>query len=325
MRALVGTLIAIFVAFVVFINATYTLNPGTQAMVFRFNQLIDQQQDPGLHFKLPLVDEVRKVGAFVYEYDGDDQTFLALNAEPVVVDYYITYRIVDLGAFQKQVAGSVSRLEDLLRQAAVTSIQTSINSRSQTSILAEGREEMRVQVFDSLRALQSQYGISLQDFRVNRVDLPEVTKKEFEESMIQERVAEKEDILTRASADARKIRAEAQRNAAQITEQARQRAQALIGLGTREEIVLKDQGFGTDPTFFTFYKRVEEILEGKGIPQGQFVVSDVDSYLRDFLGYDAALLSARSLPAGFSPLEDLTISKELQATLDSVTATTLSQ
>lgn len=319
MRLVIVSVVVFLLGLFIFANATYTLNPGTQAMVFRFNQLIHEERRPGLHFKVPLIDEVRRLGAFVYEYDGDDQTFLALNAEPVVVDYYVTYRIRNLRSFQEQVAGRVSRFEELLREAAVSAIQANINNRSQSSILAEGREDMRVLVFNALRSLEGQYGIVLEDFRINRVDLPEPTLQEFEQSMIQERVAEKEDILTNANATATIIRAEAERNAARITDEANQRAQALIGLGTREEIVLKDQGFGIDPQFFTFYKRVEEILEGDGIPQGRFLVSDVDTFLGDFLGFDQALAAASALPARvFEPLGPLQISEELQLTLDDV-------
>lgn len=322
MRTLIILAGVVFVSLILFNTSTYTLKPNEQAMVFRFNQLIHEEQTEGLHFKVPFVDEVKTIGAYVYEFDGDEGTFLALNAEPIVVDYYITYQIRDLRIFQEQVGGSVTRLEELLRQGTVTAIQANINNRSQASILAEGREEMRNQVFTRLRDLETQYGIALADFRINRVDLPEQTKAEVEASMIQERNAEREDILTNATATAAIIRAEAQRNAAKITDEARQQAQALIGLGTREEIVLKDQGFGIDPDFFTFYKRVEEILEGDGIPQGQFIVSDVDGFLQDYLGYDEALRSARTLGnATFTPLEPLTISDELQGTLDAVNLT----
>ena len=313
--AIVGLVLA---GFVLFNASTYTLTPGQQAMVFRFNELIHEEQDEGLHFKIPLIDEVRLIGAFVYEYDGEAGTFLALNAEPIVVDYYITYQIKNLRTFQEQVGGSIPRLQDLLRQGTVTAIQANINNRSQASILAEGRDEMRSQVFERLRDLESQYGIDLIDFRVNRVDLPEQTKAEVEASMIQERNAEREDILTNATATAAIIRAEARRNAAKITDEANQQAQALIGTGTREEIILKDQGFGVDPNFFTFYKRVEQILEGEDIPSGQFLVSNVDRYLGDFLGFDAALRSARTLPQTFTPLEPLTLSDELQTTLDEI-------
>lgn len=317
-RALItiaGIVVAIFVAF----NAsTYTLNPGQQAMVFRFNELVHEEQAQGLHFKVPFIDNENIIGAYVYEYDGEEGTFLALNAEPIVVDYYITYQIKNLRTFQEQVGGSVTRLQELIKQGTVTAIQANINNRSQSSILAEGRDEMRSQVFDRLRNLETQYGIALLDFRINRVDLPEQTKETVEASMIQERNAEREDILTNATATAAIIRAEAQRNAAKITDEANQQAQALIGLGTREEIVLKDQGFGVDPAFFTFYKRVEQILERQGIPTGQFLVSDVDTYLGEFLGFDAALASAKRLPNAFTPLDPLTVSEELQETLDDI-------
>ena len=321
MRTLITIGVAAFVALVLFNASTYTLKPNEQAMVFRFNELIHEEQAEGLHFKVPFIDEVRKLGAFVYEYDGDDGTFLALNAEPIVVDYYITYQIQDLRRFQEQVGASLGRLQELLKQGTVTAIQANINNRSQSSILAEGREEMRNQVFTRLSVLEDQYGISIVDFRINRVDLPEQTKAEVEASMIQERNAEREDILTNATATAAIIRAEAQRNAAKITDEARQQAQALIGLGTREEIILKDAGFGIDPAFFTFYKRVEQILEDEGLPQGQFLVSDVDTFLQDFLGYDEALTASRTLSRNFAQLEDLQISEDLQATLDDISTT----
>lgn len=310
--------VAVVVALAIFNTSTYTLNPGQQVMVFRFNELIHEEQRPGLHFKAPIVDEVRKFGAFVYDYDGDEGTFLALNAEPIVVDYYITYRITNLRVFQEEVAGSIARLEDNLKNVTVTAIQATINNRSQATILAEGREEMRVHVFERLLAVDDIYGVTLVDFRINRVDLPEQTKTEVEASMIQERNAEREDILTNATARSAIIRAEAVRDAAKITDEANQKAQALIGLGTREEIVLKDQGFGIDPDFFTFYKRVEQILEGDGLPSGRFIVSDVDAYLGKFLGFDEALSSAKRQVGVFEPLVDLELSAELQETLTEI-------
>ena len=316
MRSLFSFAILFAFSSILFNASTYTLNLGQQAMVFRFNELVHEEQREGLHFKLPFIDEVKVLGAYVYELDGKSGTFLALNAEPIVVDYYITYQIKDLQRFQEQVAGSVTRLQELLEQGSVTAIQENIDDRSQASILAEGREEMRLQVYENLLGLENQYGIALVDFRVNRVDLPEQTKAEVEASMIQERTAEKEDILTNATARATIIEAEAERNAARITDQAARQAQALIGMGTREEIALKDQGFGIDPDFFTFYKRVEQVLEGSGLPSGQFVVSDVDAYLGEFLGFDRALASAQRLPADFAPLQELGFSPEMQAMID---------
>ncbi len=314
-RSLLPILISILVLFWALSSAAFTLRPNQQVAIFRFSELVRVVDQPGLHFKIPLLDSNAPYSKAVYEVSREDIEVSVRNNEPIVIDYYFTYRITDLRTLINLNNGNRPDLEIKLAAAAFSSIQADIDERSQQEILETGRQEVREMVFQELKEQEPIYGVEIIDFRMNRVDLPSSAKQEVENSMRQEREAEVEDIRSRANASATIIRAEADRQAGLIVARAQQEAQAQIGFGTQLEIQLKNEAFSIDPEFFTFYKRVEEILSGEQIPQGRFTVSDVDTFLQDFLGYNQALTKAQSLSATYTPLGPIEVGPEVEEIL----------
>ena len=311
-RFLIPILLVVLLALWVVFSAAFTLRPNQQVAVFRFSELVRVVDRPGLHFKIPLLDNNALFSKAVYEVSREDIEVAVRNNEPIVIDYYFTYRITDLRTLISLNNGNLPDLETKLAAAAFSSIQADIDERSQQEILEAGRQEVREVVFQELKEQEPIYGVEIIDFRMNRVDLPSSAKQEVENSMRQEREAEVEDIRSRANASAAIIRAEADRQAGLIVARARQEAQAQIGLGTQLEIQLKNEAFSIDPEFFTFYKRVEEILSGAQIPQGRFTVADVDTFLQEFLGYNQALGKAQGLNAFYEPLRPIEVSPEVE-------------
>ena len=313
-RALIPAVVLGLVAIWLAANATFTLRPNQQVAISRFSELVRVVDRPGLHFKIPLLETRRPFLRSVYEVSRENIETAVRNNEPIVIDYYFTYRITDLRTMINLIGGeqgAKSNLETRLAAAAFSSIQADIDERSQQEILESGRQEVRDVVFAELKTQEPIYGVEIIDFRMNRVDLPSSAKQEVEESMRQEREAEVEDIRSRANASADIVRAEAARQAGLIVARAEQEAQATIGLGTQLEIQLKNEAFSVDPQFFTFYKRVEEILSGEQIPRGRFTVADVDAFLQDFLGYSAALRQAEDLSPVYEPLGPIEVSAEV--------------
>ena len=314
-RSFVALAVLAVIAISVVYNSVFTLRQNQTAAVFRFSELVRVVDEPGLHFKIPFLDSTNTQLQSVHQVSRQDIETAVRNNEPIVIDYFFTYAITDFRTLINLNGGNRPDLETKLAAAAFSSIQAEIDERSQQEILETGRQEVRDIVFADLKLEEPVYGVTIIDFRMNRVDLPDSAKEEVESSMRQEREAEVQDIRSRAEASAEIIRAEAEREAGSIVARAQQEAQAQIGLGTQLEIELKNEAFSIDPEFFSFYKRIEDILSGQGVPQGEFTISDVDAYLQAYLGFESALQKATSLSPNYTPLGPLEVSPEVQEIL----------
>lgn len=276
----------VIIAFIV-MSSFYTVREDKQALVLRFGDPVRSEnaygveEDAGLKFKIPLVEEVRLYDRKNLVLDLDSEPILASDQERLVVDAFIRYRITDVRQFYeafntRQVAEiQLSNILDSLSRDILGSVESSEIISGQRFDLMNAIEDRA-----NARASAGSFGLRIEDVRIKRADLPpENAARVFERMSAdrQEQSAEKRGQGERAK---RTIKAEADKDVEILLANARKQAEIIRGQGDKERNRIYADAYNLDPEFFAFYRSMEAYRKGLG-RKSTYVLSP-DS---DFLGY----------------------------------------
>lgn len=310
---LFGTAIVAVVAIVIVAASAYTLDQAEQAVVVQFGAPVgDTVSDPGLHFKLPFVQEVRRFDKRLISWDGDPNQIPTRGEQFISVDTTARWRIADPLKFLQRVqneAGATFRLNDILDSIvrdhiSATDLVEIVRSKDwkiseqdlqrleatdtgDEEILLKqvqtGRGELVRSILEKARLQMPDYGIELVDIRIKRIDYVQAVQQRVFERMIAERQRIAEQFRAEGQGSAAEIDGETQRLLAQVRSEARRQAEIIRGQADAEATKIYANAFGADPEFYAFFRTLESY--SKSLGDTTTVVIGADSeyfrYLRD--------------------------------------------
>lgn len=261
MRILGGLIaILIVVGVIAALMATYTVRETQQALVLRLGEPVavvnePGDENPGLHFKMPFLDEVVFLEKRNVEFDMAPEEIQAADQERLVVDSFLRYRIVDPLRFYQTVrneAGARARLRSIMDD----SLRGVIASIPSDEVISGQRAELmdRVQNAVEGQVANQQLGINVIDVRILRADLPQQIAAQVFERMRSERQQEAARIRAEGEQAAQEIRANADRESTVIRAEARAEAERTRGEGDARRNAIYAQAYGRDVEFFEFYR-----------------------------------------------------------------------
>ncbi len=266
--------------------ATFTVSETQQALVVRVGEpvrAVNQpgQDDPGLHFKTPFIDDVVYIEKRNLEFDMPAEEIQAADQERLVVDSFLRYRVADPLRFYLTVrneTGAQARLRSIMDD----SLRGVIASIPSQDVISGQRAELmtRVQAAVEAQVANQELGIEVIDVRILRADLPEQIANRVFDRMRSERQQEAAGIRAEGGEQAQRIRAEADRDAAIIRAQARADAERIRGEGDAERNRIYAEAYGRDLEFFQFYRTM--ISSETALREGTPIVVPPDS---DFFDY----------------------------------------
>lgn len=277
-------LIAGLALFMLLNSSAYRLDQADQAIIVQFGEPVGDVVDvPGLHFKLPFVQEVRRFDKRLLDWDGDVSQIPTLGREFVLVDTTARWRIADPLKFLRSVRdeyGARTRMDDIIDSVTrdiisgtdLEEIVRSADWKVDTKVLAEegalaenvdlekpkkGREKLEQEILVAAAKQMPELGIELMDVRIRRVNYIDSVRRQVETRMVSERqsIAERfraegqgrsSEILGEMERELRKIRSEAERQAAEIRGKADGEATKIYG-----------ESYGADPEFYAFFRTLE--------------------------------------------------------------------
>lgn len=267
--------------------SVYTLDEAEQAIIVQFGAPVgDPITQPGLHFKLPFVQEVRRFDRRLLSWDGDPNQIPTRGEQFISVDTTARWRIADPLKFLQSVRdefGAQSRLNDILDSVvrdhiAATELVEIVRSKdwevsvedleraaavgeSDEEILRQeveaGREEMIRSILETAQKQMPQYGIELVDIRLKRVDYVEAVQERVFERMIAERQRMAEQFRSEGRGRAAEIEGETERLLAEIKSEAERDAEIIRGRADAEATRVYNEAFGSDPEFYAFFRTLE--------------------------------------------------------------------
>ncbi len=258
-------IILVFVVLILLSSSTFTIDEREQAIITQFGKYIRTIQEPGLHFKVPLIQTLHVFEKRVLTTDSPAVEYITLDKKRVVVDHISRWKIEDPLEFFRSVrteAGALARLEDII----VARLRQEIAKHSFIEFIREEREKIVETVAKEAHELAKRFGIEIIDVRIKRADLP----KEVQASVFARMQAERHRIAKRYRAEgeqrSREIRAETDKEKEIILAKAYQQQMKLFGEGDARATEIYASAYEQDKEFYSFLRRLqtyEKLIEGK--------------------------------------------------------------
>ena len=292
MRTL-GPLIALLVVVVLLVSSTlFTVDQRQNAIVFQLGEVKEVVQRSGLHFKWPLLQNVRLFDMRILTYDdAEPLRFLTQGNRPVLVDSFVKWRIADVRQYYVSVQGDEFRAATRIRQTVSGTLREEFGTRSLHDVVSGEREVIMSQVREKVDQDLKRIGVEIIDVRLKRVDLPTDVSESVYRRMEAERKRIANELRSTGAAEAEKIRADADRQREVLLAEAYRDAQRLRGEGDAKSAAIYAAAFNQNPEFYSFYRSMEAYrssFRGRNDLMLLETNSDFLRYFRDSLGKPAS-------------------------------------
>ena len=258
-----NTFLLVFSALIIGIgfNSFYIVNEKQNAIVLQFGEAVRSDIPVGFHFKLPIIQEVKKYDARIQTLDEEPDRILTVESKYLLVDSFIKYKISDVLTFYKANNGSFNSLNSLLGQRSEFVLKNNFGKRTVKEVVSGERDELMSIMLNSLNDSVADLGVQIIDFRVKRIDLPSNLSNSVYERMRTERNRLAEELRSEGKEIAREIRAIADKDKVVILAEAYKKAELLRGEGDAESTRIYAEGFSQDPEFYEFTRSIKAYVE----------------------------------------------------------------
>ncbi|MCH2219638.1 MAG: protease modulator HflC [Dechloromonas sp.] len=252
----VGALVA--TVLVVLAMSMFTVDQRQHALVFQLGEVKRAISEPGLYFKVPMVQNVRYFEKRIITLDNaEPERFITSEKKNVLVDSYIKWRIVDPKLYYISVGGDESRAKTRLNQTVNAGLREEFGKRTVHDVVSGEREKIMDNMREKADADARKIGVQIVDVRLKRVELPTEVSEAVYRRMEAERKRVANELRSEGSAEAEKIRADADRQREIIVAEAYRDAQKIKGEGDAKATATYAQAFGQNPEFYAFYRSLE--------------------------------------------------------------------
>ena len=271
----------IVVAGVTAYGALFTVHQTQQALILQLGNPIRTVPEPGLHFKLPFIQNIEFYDRRILDLDPPAQEVILLDQKRINVDAFARYKIVNPLEFRKRAVTNQN-----FRQVFGNRLNAAIRAEIGKILLGDMLTEKRAQVMDvisrQMKAQAAEFGTEVIDVRIGRTDLPEATAQAVYNRMRSDRVAHAAKLRAEGEEQKLKIQAIADKDRTIIIAEAQRQSEILRGQGEGERNRILGEAFGQDPEFFDFYRSMEAY--GEALGEGTTMVLSPDSEFFRFFG-----------------------------------------
>ena len=264
------------------VNSVYVVRETEKAVKLRFGELIDDQVEPGIHFKYPLADDVRKFDGRVLTLDADTESFFTSERKRLMVDSYAKWRIADVGDYYRSTGGDELLARNRLANRINNGLRNEFGVRTLHEVVSGERDQLMMEILTDLnQTVRDSLGIEVIDVRVKRIDLPDEVSEQVFRRMNAEREKEARELRAKGQEQAEIIRADADRQKTVIEANAYSEAEKIRGEGDARAANTYAAAFNRDPEFYAFTRSLTAYRESFD-SKGDILLVDPDS---DFFRY----------------------------------------
>jgi membrane protease subunit HflC len=291
-NVLIGVGVVVAVVIVVLMSALFAVHQTQQALVLQFGEPKRVVTEPGLHFKLPFIQNAIYIDRRVLDHDADAREIILGDQKRLVVDSFARYRIVDPLRFY-QTVGSEAILRGQIAPILDASLRKVLGEVPLFTVLSEDRISLMNRIKEQANTEVDQFGIQIVDVRIKRTDLPPENSQAIYRRMQTEREREAKELRAQGAELAARIRSRADRERRVIIAEAEKESQILRGEGDGQAVRIFADAFGKDVDFFTFYRSMQAYRESLGDANTSFVLSPDSEFFRYFDNPGASLPAAQ--------------------------------
>jgi membrane protease subunit HflC len=258
MRNLAGVLVTLLIGLVLLSMSAFTVDQREYAMVFRLGEIVSVKKEPGLYFKIPLVENVRYFDRRILTLDWvEPDRFITSEKKNVLVDSFVKWRIADPAKYYVSVRGDERQAEARLSQTINDGLRAEFGKRTIHDVVSGEREQIMEILRQKADRDSRQMGIEVLDVRLKRVDLPDEVSGSVYQRMEAERKRVANDLRSQGAGAAEKIRADADKQREVIIAEAYREAQRVKGEGDAKAAEIYASAYGKNPEFYAFYRSLD--------------------------------------------------------------------
>ncbi len=269
-------------------NALYVIKQTERGVLLKFGEVVDPDLEPGLHVKIPFVNNVRKFDGRLITVDSQPERFFTQEQKALIVDSYAKFKIKDTAKFYTATNGELSRAMALLSQRINNGLRNQVAVRTIQEVVSGERDELMADLTEELTVVaQESLGVEIVDVRVKQIDLPPDVSESVYRRMNAEREKEAREHRSQGQELAEGIRAAADREVTVLQANAYRDAELIRGEGDATATKVYAEAFNRDPEFYAFTRSLRAYQQSFS-GNGDIMVIQPDSeffrYLNDSSG-----------------------------------------
>ena len=276
---------------VLVVSSVFVISEGERGIVFQFKKIKRDSSsdemlvfDPGLHFKIPLLESVRKFDARIQTLDEAPDRFVTSEKKDLMVDSFVKWRIVDFSTFYLRTSGSIENAKALLKQKVNNGLRTEFGTRSIKEIVSGDRDDIMSKALESAASSRDELGIEVIDVRIKAINLPTEVSNSIYERMRAERTAVAKEHRSQGQEQSEIIRATIDAKVTVMLATAQKNALEIRGEGDALAAKVYADSYKKDAEFFNFFRSLQAYEKSFNSKSDILVVkpdSDFFHYLKD--------------------------------------------
>ncbi|MDP0267474.1 protease modulator HflC [Glaesserella parasuis] len=279
------------VAFILF-QSVVVVQEGQRGIMLRFNKVHRDADNkvivykPGLHFKVPVIDQLKTLDARIQTLDGQEDRFVTVEKKDLLVDSYVKWKISDFGQFYTSTGGDTQKASTLLQRKVNDRLRSEIGSRTIKDIVSGSRGELMAGAQKALNDGEDgaeRLGIEVVDVRVKQINLPNEVSASIYQRMQAERAAVAREHRSQGEEKAEFIRADVDKKVVLILANANKTAEELKGQGDAEAAKIYAEAFKQEPEFYSFVRSLKAYEESFAAGSNNMMLLKPDSEFFRFM------------------------------------------
>ena len=278
-----GFLILILAAVVAFVLAmsTFTVRETELAIKFRFGEIVRADYGPGLHFMVPMVNNIRKFERRIDTKNYPSEQFLTSEGKILRIDFYIKWRISDVGTYYQATEGgdreiAAGRLGSIVKDG----IKGVIARHTIQQVVAAERTEFTGEILKLAEGATRGLGLELVDVRVKKIDLPEEVSESVFSRMRQDFDRQAKRLRAEGEESAEKLRSEADRQRTEIIAEAYRESEIIRGEGDAKSAEIYARAYNRNAEFYSFFRSLQAYREAIGTENDVLVISPDSDFFK---------------------------------------------
>lgn len=278
---LLAFLVIILASIMVIGAAMFSVKEWERAVLFRFGEIVRTDYQPGLHFKIPLINNVRKFDARIQTLDADPERYLTAEKKNVIVDSFVKWRIDDVSVYYTAMGGDPMRANQRLSQIIKDGLRGEFGKRTIQEVVSGERKQIMDILTLNAADQAAGFGIKVVDVRIKRIDLSEEVSSSVFRRMEAERDRVAKELRSQGAETAEIIRAEAERKRTVILAEAYREAEHQRGEGDAKAADIYAKAYNQNKEFYAFYRSINAYKDSFS-NKGDVMVIEPDA---DFFKY----------------------------------------
>lgn len=277
-----GFLVLILAAVVAFTLAmsTFTVRETELAIKFRFGEIVRADYAPGLHFMVPMVNNIRKFERRIVTKNYPSEQFLTSEGKILRIDFYIKWRISDVGTYYQATGGDVDVAAGRLGSIVKDGIKGTIARRTIQQVVAAERAEFTGEILKLAEDSTKGLGLQLVDVRVKKIDLPEEVSESVFSRMRQDFDRQAKRLRAEGEENAEKLRSEADRQRTEILAEAYRESEIIRGEGDAKSADIYARAYSRNAEFYSFHRSLQAYREAIGTDNDVLVISPDSEFFK---------------------------------------------